>query len=59
LTVSARSNLANIDRVLGRFDAAEAGTRTVLDSWVRRQGPDNPNAVGALTNLGTNLSRPR
>jgi len=37
---------------MGRYDAAEAGTRTVLESWARTQGADSPNAIGALTNLG-------
>ena len=52
LTLTARNNLANFDRVLGRYDAAEAGFRSVLDSWARTQGPDHPDAVGALANLG-------
>ena len=49
LTLTARLNLANFDRALGRYDAAEA---YVYDSWARRQGTDSPEAVGALANLG-------
>lgn len=52
MTLTARNNLANIDRVAGRYDAADAGFRSVLDAWVRLQGPEYPDAVAALAGLG-------
>ena len=52
MTLTARINLANFDRALGRYDAADAGFRSVLDSWARTQETDHPEALGALANLG-------
>jgi hypothetical protein len=52
LTLSARNNRANLDRMLGRFDEAEAGLRSVLDSWARTQGTDHPNALITLAGVG-------